>query len=393
MKRAKRIWAKIYDSSGNFLRSWNDVEFSGFVWKMNGGYGEMTIKIPRTFFDFNEGGDIAFNNKVDVYISDYEDISKKVYSGYISRYTSYMDGKKENIEVICLGYQTKLNNLVVYDGNNTTIDYNLTDPTNVIKDILDKVDSDIAYDTTSMSDTGLSTTYQLIQNTAYEGIKRMTELSPAYWYWYTDADNIFHFESKSTETQHVLKVGLAIESISLTKSIENIVNEVLFVGDNMYRKYSRLDSQSEYGKRCQRLQDERVSNIITADYKVLNTLEQFDHPEVQLSCSVVDSSVNPKTGYNIELFKPGDIVRIIAPNQEIEESSWDDSNWDEAYWDGDIRYAYTQPFQIKEIQYNYNSCILLLGMVPDKLENKIIENTQNLIDYRNNDIPVAPDNT
>ena len=94
---------KVYDSSGNFLTTWNDVvNEPTFSQSINYGNGEMTVELARTTKDFGETDDVAYNNEVKVYCFDRDTGSTGilVYDGYIAKYNPIVDGHQEKIEVI-----------------------------------------------------------------------------------------------------------------------------------------------------------------------------------------------------------------------------------------------------------------------------------------------------
>jgi len=64
---------------------------------------------------------------------------KLIYSGIISRYVPFLRGKKELIEVSCLGYFSDMARHILRDKTDATqIDYATTDPSEIIRDLIDK---------------------------------------------------------------------------------------------------------------------------------------------------------------------------------------------------------------------------------------------------------------
>ena len=75
----KTFLYKVYDPDGSYLKTWNDVvNDPTFNWPMNGGLGEMTVRLARKYDAFGEEEDIDLRNEVRVYLRD----SDSATSGY-----------------------------------------------------------------------------------------------------------------------------------------------------------------------------------------------------------------------------------------------------------------------------------------------------------------------
>lgn len=80
-------------------------------------------------------------------------------------------------------------------------------------------------------DPGYITTYTFNVNTELEVIKKGLELAPTDWFFYTDlATNLLHFHPRPSEPAHYFYLGKHILGLDLEKTIEGIVNDVIFTG-------------------------------------------------------------------------------------------------------------------------------------------------------------------
>lgn len=246
----------------------------------------------------------------------------------------------------------------------------------------------------AINSTGTTATYTFQANTIREGFDICVKLSPQYWYFWLDADNQINFKiANFEEIDHQLYIGKQISAVRMTKSIENLCNRVFFMGGgnpNLYKMYERTSSQSEWGLREKYLKDERVTVDATASLLATSYLDNHDHPISEIEIEVVDSNIDPINGYDIERFKPGDIIRCLHPEMEKRNTNWDEAYWDVDYWDFDVRYALGQPHQILEINYEFNKCILKLSAKLEDFQKRIEDVKRNLDETAKQNLPSAP---
>jgi len=83
----------------------------------------------------------------------------------------------------------------------------------------------------SVTDTGTTVNYTFNVNTGLEALKKCLELAPTDWFFYTDlATNAFHFHPRAEDPEHLFYLGRDVFSLNLEKSMEDIVNDVVFTG-------------------------------------------------------------------------------------------------------------------------------------------------------------------
>lgn len=127
---------KIYDSDGNYIKTWGAEVLSDptFSMTINGTPGELLIKLPRAFDNFGEGDDVALNNIVEVYCYDADSVNGElIYSGYISAYQPVVE-TDEYLEVTVLSEAAQLSRLILRDSTGSTnIAMNSYDPATMMK--------------------------------------------------------------------------------------------------------------------------------------------------------------------------------------------------------------------------------------------------------------------
>lgn len=386
----KKYLYKVYKNDGTFITTLNDVVSDpSFTFNINGSIGDMTIKLLRKFDSFGEEEDITLNNEIRIICVDNDEPEGVIiYSGYISGYRPVLDEGNEYIEITLLPYVTTLENEILNDDGVTLVEYLSQDPNDIMTDIISKYTGRVSK--ASDSNVGILISYSFNTSTYLQAIKKCRDLSLSGWHWYIDALNILHFKKKSEVANHILKISKDILSIKPEKRIENVKNVILFVGDGIYKKYERSGSTDSYGRRVSVMQDSRVSVVSTADIMAEAFLDDNELPEVRTYLKVADNNIDSKFGYDIESFRPGEMVQIKEFGNLYPETLWDISTWDETYWDYSISYAVKNPMQIVSIKYTPNYCELELSSRPISVENRIEDINRNFESYINNNNPATP---
>lgn len=395
----KRFMYKVYSPTGTYLNTWSEqdiVSDFGLKEAINSSGSEVTLKLARPADDFGEGDDVAYRNKVQVYVIDKENPNGILrFTGFISAFESNYN--EETVNITVLGYGADLNKHIMEDGSgNTTIAYNSMDPSNILKAILDDFTADggvIDYDGSSIALTGTTVSYTFNTNTVKEGIDKCLELAPENWYYYIDqATNILHFKELATSPDHIFSIGRDIKLLSLKKSLEPVINTVYFSGGDtgggsyLYKKYTIPASITAYGIRGYRYKDGRVTLTATAAL-IANKVLRGD-PDVLVTVSIVDSNLNA-LGYDLESIMIGQTVKIgssgIGPS-----SAYDTATFDTSPFDYDLGNLSSIVFQITELDYTGDVIGFSLSTTPPDITKRIEDISRNLVDIQTNTNPTAP---
>lgn len=361
----KRFLYKIYDSTGAYVETWNDViNEPQFTSTMNFGVGEMTVELARGANSFGESDSVNYMNRLDLYVFDAEQPQGQIiYSGYIAKYEPIFDGTSERVVVTFLGYAFQFQRYMYADGSETTeFTHSSQDPEDIFKDILDKftaLGGTPDYDGSSTSTTGTSVSYTFNVNTVKEALDKTIELSPVGWFYYVNPqDNIVEYGESSASADHTFTIGRDVISIRPEKSTENMVNEVYFTGgdtgggSNLYKYYERSSSITSYGRFVKKIVDNRVTSSTTAQTIAEAVMDAFDSPVTRTTLVIMDnhSPDNTNRGYDIESIKPGDTARVLGYTDKGN-TKWDQATWDSDKWDYDISDISATVQIILKVQY------------------------------------------
>lgn len=396
---SKRYIYKIYDSAGAFITTINDVaDDPRFTSYINSGLGQLTLKLPRSIFQFDEGESIAQNNRVDVVCFDSEATAGIiVYSGYISKYAPTLDKGREYIVVTCLGFITETERFMAEDASgNTTLTYNTYDPTNILKDVLDKFTAaggTADYDGTSTDDTGTSVSYEFNTYTVKEALDKLIELAPNGWFYFVDAENIVTFKGKDATANHTFVLGKDVETIIPEKSVENMCNKIYFTGGDvsgiqLYKKYTRSSSINTYGLYAKKVVDGSVTIEATADIIADALLDRGEAPEVRTTLVIRDSN-GGLGGYDIESIKPGDTCKIIGFASQ-NTSLWDLAIFDTDFWDYNLTEVSSTVQQIMKVSYEPTKVTLEISSRLPNISKRVEDIQRNLNKVYTDANPTAP---
>lgn len=325
---AKRFLIRVHDhKSGNFIKVWENAQFKGFTKQINGGLSPCEIELGESF-DY-EGNDLKLNNEVKIFVSDVdtqgsdEDV-KLIYSGYISRYVPWARGGEEGIIVNLLGYYTKFAQDILKNGATTTFDYdgNATDIGSLVKAFIDRYIAEtsypkIHYDAGTIKTTSTTTEYKFEMLTYREAIDLLLSMAPEGWFWYVNEHGIMYFKSKPTSATHEFIAKKHFKEIRVERSMEKIINAVLFFAyryndavppDTLYKLYTDAASIDAYGRRVQKISDNRINESTDADKIAQKFIAEHKNPDIKVIVEILDNNENPDNvlGYDIESINPGD---------------------------------------------------------------------------------------
>jgi len=332
----KTYHIKIYEpgATGSFIKTIGEFSFKSFKKQIYSGLGEFSFTIPKKFDDFEEDYVVKHNNRIELWVVDGDSgsIGRKVYEGFISSYQTVLDGEKESVTVTCMGYIEKLNSSLLRSGTNYTLKTDTAaglttgdtasacEISDVIRKAIDLYNSEatnpmISYTTGSIEDTGELITYTFETKTFKQVIDLCVEYAPSGWWYYIDEDGVLNFKSKPTEASHAFTIGKDFKSITVSKNMDSVVNNVVFksTDGSIETLYSDTDSISNYDDRWSLQTDNRVYIQNTADAKGQAVLDEYKSVEIETSMVVVDNN-GRQDGYDIESIQPGDTCKIINLN-------------------------------------------------------------------------------
>jgi len=397
--KTKQYFHKIYDKDGTYKATWGkDVIISpNFKWKINGGMGEQQILLKRNVKSFGENVDVKMGNKIETWIQDGDqEIGRLVWTGVLNRYEPKIIANGDQVIDV-----RGISKLIEYEKHIYQTDAGLTtdtkaskSPDTILREVITSKYGASLFQEGDIEATGTTVTFTFTSNTYRQVLESILNISPQYWYWRLLPDNTIDFKKANfDEIDHMLYVGKEANNVVMTKSIETLINKVYFMGGgdpNMYRVYERTSSQEEFGLREKFVKDERVTVVATAETIATRILDDFDHPLSQIAITVLDSNIDPKNGYDIERFKPGQIIQILHPEKSFGYTLCDEADWDVDYWDFSITQSFGVPHQIIEIDYQFNRVILKVSAKLEDTNKRIEDINRNLNETAKITIPVNP---
>ncbi len=404
------IWDEsVWDGAGgNIIATWSDEVISkpSFVEGINSSPGELRIRLAREFSNFGEGVDVELKNKVEVYCYDTDNSTGLlVYAGYISKYTPTYADQRQFVDIVLLPFATELANYILEDGNgDTTVAYLSQDPSDILKDIIDKyrdLGGTIDYTATSIETTGTTVTYTFKNATVRDALEKVVELSPDNWYSFISANNVITFKQHKSETEtadHELNIGRHLAKVRATQDVELIINKIYFVGgdtgggDQLYLKDTRQGSIDGYGLQAHKIADARVTVQATAEAMMSRILDDKQAPIQMFEIQVVDSNGDDTDlGYDIESIDIGETIAVLGLfARDVDITRWDVARWDVDFWDAPRSYNLTRPQVVVSKRYSKNFLEIQVADKVPLVAKRIEDINRNLDVEQSLNIPTGP---
>jgi hypothetical protein len=323
----KTFTVKIYDKTGTtLLGTWSPLTGYPFTKVINGGCGEMSIDLPRTFDRYNTDGTVAFLNKVEVWVQDIDTRATSgilVYSGFIADIEIGIQDGQESVKIKTLGHYVRLGFVLHWDGTNVRMTYNSTDPADIVKDIVDKfraneTDPFINYSATSIPALGFTVSYSSDSKFGLELLDKIKEMTGVDYYYFFDASNILTFKQKPATATHTFTMGANVQNLRILKSWTDIAN-VLVAWNGLQeddtnflsKMYYNSASIASYWSKMERMTDGRITDpayMLKLGTAFVNANKD---PNVSIQLRVTDNNFDTERGYDIESINPGDTCKIL----------------------------------------------------------------------------------
>ncbi len=171
---------------------------------------------------------------------------------------------------------------ILYEaGADTTVPFLSKDPSQILRSVVDFAQSrgaKINYTSDSIEVTETLVSYTFQTNTIKEAIEKVLELCPANWYYYYDfgTDTIYLREA-STTPDRWLRKGQSVVTGKIVKTIEKVINDVLFSGGGNPALFKRTREAPQAGTRrgLAKKSDNRVTSSSTATILSQSDIDQF----------------------------------------------------------------------------------------------------------------------
>lgn len=291
---------KVYTKEWTYIRTinpnviMNDISFSSTT---NWWLGELDLMLWIYFRDTTY---ICWELvKVFLFNERYKQ-GKQIYMWYISRISRIMDTNKWYVKLTVLGIASLLNN-VLYSGNfSGTVSSILT---NIISSFNGKYPWSLI--TIWWIDTYPGTLNIEFKEwtTCKSAINMINEICN--YYWFVDSEWKFWFKDKNNTTTHILTNEVNVESLTVTTSIESVVNSIYVQIKNWsIKQYQSATSQNTYWIKERFDNQTSIADVTTQDDYWNNYIANYEEAKD-------DSSIVVNDLYDIESIKPWDKIDVV----------------------------------------------------------------------------------
>jgi hypothetical protein len=170
------------------------------------------------------------------------------------------------------------------------------------------------FDNVSITATVPTWTYTLQTKSIQYALDKVMENAPTNWYWRVGADNVFYFQPRSITPDVILNYKTQINYFEDPQMIDGMVNRSYFAYNGSPAASAKLTSDTtssgSYGDWWSWKTDGRYTDDTQVDNVSQAIIDAKKNPVRRTVIEVPDSNYDKTTGYDIELFEPGQTIRI-----------------------------------------------------------------------------------
>jgi hypothetical protein len=202
---------------------------------------------------------------------------------------------------------------ILYEaGADTTVPFLSKDPSQILRSVVDFAQSRgaaINYTADSIQVTETLVSYTFQTNTIKEAIEKVLELCPANWYYYYDfGTDTIYLKERSSTPDRFLRKGQVVTG-KIVKTIEQVVNDVLFSGGGDPALFKRTRETPLAGTRrgLRKKSDNRVTSSSTA-----TILSQSDIDQLRDALYAGDVTISEDGTFYLEDVAVGEMLGFIG---------------------------------------------------------------------------------
>jgi len=305
---------KIYGFDGTYIKTiksdqiMSDPKFNS---KTKGGQGQCLIDINLPYDDFDEGVSIKGMNVVKIYERD--DVFNKqavlIYTGFISQYTPYVKASQEGVTLTLLGLVSMLSyGYFRTGGGSDVVTVTAEDPATVMTEIIDHFNTIypglwITHGSNvDLIGGTINFTYSKLK--WLDSINKTFELAEGGRYYTIRENGEMYYKDFPSSPTHRFTIGKSVDSASIVKNTEKIVNRVVLQWSSGTNTYDDAPSQAAYGLKEQFIKELGVGDIGTANNYAAGVLAESKDPKIEAKLHINNL-------YNIESIHPGDTCSVF----------------------------------------------------------------------------------
>lgn len=325
MASGKQFRAKFFDKSGEYI-SELPVQMNGFRKIINGGLGDLRLGLPLRFEQAYQNAALTIFNRVEIYVD-----SLLLYSGFVAGIIPRISASTSQVQIVCRGHASRFAFLPL--KNSTTVRL-YTDSTNGLKTsasasaasldkiftaIIDRYQAEavhpiIDYATGTIEASAVNWTYTFQTKTIQYAIDKTMENAPFDWYWRVGADNIFRFLQRNSTPDITLNFRTQIIDLEDPQLIDGMINRRYFAYNGSPTANAKVTSDTpssdQYGDWWDFKTDGRYTDATQVNTANQNLINAKKNPVRRTVIKVPDSNYSRVSGYDIELFEPGQTLNI-----------------------------------------------------------------------------------
>lgn len=392
----KKQIVKAYQNDGvTYLGVIADApQLEGFTEAVNAATSSITVPLPRKIDAYDGTNQPGSHNTVVLgnvwkwylYGPGLPVTGLLRYQGIVDAITPSIDGNgKEVVEVTITPYSTILGDHgiigpITFGTANTTSSYvdtmaifkawftTQTDPNTG-----QVYGAPFTLDSTNPATTGNTTFFSFQNQTLLAALTNVLLLSPANWFFRFNMDKTVTFNQFPLSTPtYVLQIGQHFTSFQYSLDNTPRKNLIVLAGAGTVKATAAGASISTIGERVYMKQDSRITDQNTAQLLANGILAFYDRPQIRAKMTIPDyrGDVQFGIGYDIEQFRVGQSVVILAGSAPaasvtIPPSRWGSMVWGRDKWgDSSIQNASTifgTVVPIVALTYGFQSVTLEIG--------------------------------
>ena len=286
----------------------NEISFPS---RINGGLGELELDLAYPWQRFDEGTTIAISNIVEVWcMDDAHTRGRRIYQGYISRYTPYLKPSGRGLKVTALGKWSMLTWAKYKDGSSYTVTHTAQDPEAILRAIVDHFTTVqgaglITYSDATTDPVGTVVTKTFTDKSHGEAVIDGVNVAGTGWWTKVDADGLLWLKAKPTQPTHIFTIDYDIQEIEATKDGERIVNLIQVRGESgATTDVSDAASIAAYGTHEKIKSDSSLGDVTTRTQSGSKDLGDNKDPKVRAPFVV-------NANYDLESIEVGETCRIV----------------------------------------------------------------------------------
>lgn len=393
----------VYDQSGNFVDCVRDAPLlAGFKETINGVTSPLKVQLPRKFESLDlpatPGGHGIMQQG---YIWKYSLFGPGLPSGGLLRYSGQVDAYEPQIassgeETIAITLTPRGSAIADHGITGNAITFGTVGQSGTYVDpitqfnyffshtdpVTNKYYCDpLTLDGSNPSSSGVTRQFSYQNQTIKSIFDNIILMLPANYFYRVNADNSVTLNQTPLTAQHTLLVGVHCSDPQYSQSWVPMRNAVYFVGNNVSTTV-RGGDMTTIGERLDYINENRVSDLATANALAAGYLNYYDRPMLRTKIRVPDyRGPSPSVGFDIESLKVGDSIQLQDNTYNGASTLWDNFNWDVGIWDLSPGPAFNVVGVISSISYSFFYVDLEIGLPQPNLQRDVSRIRQQFQDF------------